>query len=98
PGAAPSAPLRIRRLFVLGSRPADAITLQPVSGHAKVAAVVRGTYRRRMSIALGRRSAHFAQCVAVGQRIPIVAVERQQDLASLARLVDALENDLRTGP
>jgi len=63
----------------------------------KVTAVVRGTDRRRMSIALGRRSEHFAQCVAVARRIEIVEVDRPRDLNALHRLGDALEAD-RRGP
>jgi hypothetical protein len=95
PGAAPPAPLPIRRMFLLTGRPSEAIRLRPLAGHAKVTAVVQGTYRRRMSVALGRRSAHFAQCVAVGQRIQIVAVDRLRDLDALGQLVDALEDNLR---
>ena len=97
PGVAPLAPLHLRRMFLLADRPSDTISLRPLAGPAKVTAVVRGTYRRRMSVALGRRSAHFAQCVAVGQRIEIVEVERPRDLDALHRLVDALEGDVR-GP
>lgn len=95
PGAAPPAPVRIRRMFLLTGRSADAISLRPLDGAAKVAAVVRGTYRRRMSVALGRRSAHFALCVAVARRIEVVAVDRPRDLDALHRLVDALQADLR---
>jgi hypothetical protein len=95
PGVLPPTPLRIRRMFMLAHRPAETITLRLLSGPDKVTAVVRGTYRRRMSVALGRRSAHFAQCAAVGQRIEIVAVDRPRDLDALPRLVDALEDNLR---
>ena len=97
PGAAPQAPLRIRRMFLLSSHPAETIGLRRLDGSARVTAVIRGTYRRRLSVALGRRSAHFAQCVAVGQRIQIVAVDRGGDLDSLGQLVDALEANLREG-
>jgi hypothetical protein len=95
PGAAPPAPVPIRRMFLLTDRPAATISLRPLDGPAKVTAVVRGTYRRRMSVALGRRSAHFALCVAVARRIEIVDVDRPRDLDRLHRLVDALEADLR---
>jgi hypothetical protein len=96
PGGALAAALRIKRMFLLADRPAESIQLRRLAGHAKVAAVVRGTYRRRMSVALGRRSDHFAQCVAVGRRIEIVAVDRPRRLDALPQLVDALEHDCRT--
>jgi hypothetical protein len=95
PGAAPPAPLRIRRMFLLADHPSDTIRLRPLDGPAKVTAVVRGTYRRRMSDALGRRSAHFALCVAVAQRIDIVEVHRPRKLDTVHALVDALVADLR---
>jgi hypothetical protein len=97
PGAPPPAPVPIRRMFLLTDRPSDTIRLQPLNGPDKVTAVVRGTYRRRMSVALGRRSAHFAQCVAVAKRIEIVEVDHPRDMDALPTLVDALEADLR-GP
>jgi hypothetical protein len=97
PGDVPPAPVPIRRMFLLSDRPSDSIRLRSLTGPAKVTAVVRGTYRRRMSVALGQRSAHFAQCVAVARRIEIVEVDRPRELASLHRLVDALEANLR-GP
>lgn len=97
PGRAPATALRIRRMFLLGDRPSTTISLRPLAGPDKVTAVVRGTYRRRMSVALGRRSAHFAQCAAVGQRIEIVAVDHPRQLDALNGLVDALEDDLRDG-
>jgi hypothetical protein len=94
-GEVPPAPVPIRRMFLLTDRPCDTIRLRSLSGPAKVTAVVRGTYRRRMSVALGRRSEHFAQCVAVARRIEIVEVDRPRDLNALHRLVDTLEADLR---
>lgn len=94
-GELPPTPLRIRRIFMITHRSAEAITLRTLTGHASIAAIVRGTYRRRLSAALGRRSAQFAQCAALGRRIGIVAIERPRDLDALPRLVDAVEDNLR---
>jgi hypothetical protein len=91
-------PLRVRRMFLITDAHADAIVLRPLAGPDKVTAVVRATYRRRMSIALGRQSAHFEQCAAVGQHLSIVAVDRPRALDALGELVEALEENLRSGP
>lgn len=97
-GAASPAPLRVRRMFLITDAHAQAIVLRPLTGADKVTAVVRATYRRRMSVALGRQAAHFEQCAAVGQHLSIVAVDRPRALDALGELVEALEDNLRRAP
>lgn len=97
PGAAPLAPLRLARMFMLSTRTAEAIALRDFTGRSKVAALLKATYRRRMLIALGQRATHFAQCTALGRCIPVGAVDRPPHLDGLQRLVDVLEDDIRAG-
>lgn len=95
PGPAPLAPLCLARIYSLaaGARPVAALT--PVMGRAKVRALMRDTYRRRMLVALGRRDAHFAQCAALGHGVPVMRVERTARLEDLVHLVTLLEEDIR---
>jgi hypothetical protein len=95
PGALPPAPLRIGRIFVLTNRVADVITLTELTGGARVATIVKETYRRTMMSSLGLDNQHYGLCAALGRRVPIVQVDRPFLLGDLRRLVQALEHDIR---
>lgn len=95
---APTVPARLALMFVLNTRPVDAIRLRPLAGRAKVAALLRETYRRRMLAALGGHTAHFSQCTELGRRLQVVEVDRPTRLDAIDQLADVLEDRIREAP
>jgi hypothetical protein len=97
PGAGLSAPLPVALIFLLTTKLSERIELQPMTGRAKVKALLRETYRRRMSAALGQRNSHFAQCTALGSHVRMVRVQRPFHLSGIAELTGVLEREIRAG-
>jgi predicted ATPase len=97
PGAGLSATLPVALIFLLSTKLADRVELQSLTGRAKINALLRETYRRRMSAALGHRTSHFKQCAALGSRVRMVLVHRPLYLSGISRLADVLEREMRAG-
>lgn len=79
----------------ISSRDAPAIELIELARHRRVAALVRDTYRRGIVVALGRRAAHFEQCLAFAPRIPVFALSRPRGLDHIETTIDRIITRLR---
>ena len=84
------APLAVRGLFLLATGNGDSATIQPASGSAAFAGVVRNTYRRRLVRALGFQRRHFRMVQVVVRHAPIVRVRRPRDGFRLDTLADRI--------
>ncbi len=92
------APVPIDRIFVFEGPPGEVPALRRITGAARVPAVAAGTYRRPISLALGQSRTHFGLCVAVGTRVPVVALRRTTRLADLPQLVQLVRAELAVAP
>lgn len=86
--------LPLNRLYLLSVSPVPAITLTPLTGAAKVAALITHTYHAGFLQGLGKRPDHFKQCNAVALGLPVIQVVRPKEPFLLRELVDCVREDL----
>ena len=85
--------LPLSRLYVLGSRDADAIELTPLEGSQRFMALMDHTFRSSYLAGLGVRASHFRRVVATAQATPVIAVRRPESSSSVGQLVARLVSD-----
>jgi hypothetical protein len=85
--------LPLKRLYVLGVSDAGEIEVAPMSGSAKVAAIIRNTYHLGFVKGLGKGPDHFKLCNALAARLDVRKVTRPREPYLLEELANALEAD-----
>lgn len=90
----PVHPIPVRRIFVLTPelvRLHEGVTVNHLRGRAKVAALLRETYRFRLVGGLGTSERHLELCQAVGRTTPVEVVRRALHPSHLPGTVQLLE-------
>ena len=85
--------LPLKRLYVLGISDAGEIEMAPMSGSAKLTAIISHTYHLGFLKGLGKGPEHFRQCNALAERLTVKKVTRPREPYLLEELADALEAD-----
>jgi hypothetical protein len=91
----PKEPLPIRRLYVLEQGPVPEI--EAVPPREAFAHLVRHSYVNRLLQKMETSAAHFNQCVKLLNYVPVLRLKRPQDLSTLPRVVQLLEEDMISG-
>ena len=71
-------PTHLKVIFEILPAAAEKMTIEEIKGSAKVEIVVKNTYRRFMTKAMGLKEWHFHQCVAVADKTKIYRITRPQ--------------------
>ena len=85
--------LPLKRLYVLDISDAGEIEVVPMSGSAKVAAIIRNTYHLGFVKGLGKGTEHFRLCNTLAEKLTVKKVTRPRDPYLLEELADVLEAD-----
>lgn len=91
-------PAPVSHVYILRSHNGNEITLEPVTGHGRVAFLVRNTYRRNFLDGLGGKELHFRACVELARQAKVVKVARPMHGFQIAELTDRIEADLHASP
>ena len=92
-GAAATAPIPIRWLYVLGSHREDSVQIAPVRGIDSFKLLQENLYRARILRALSPLPEHLALCGRLASEVRIARVKRPEKGFALEALVDALLAD-----
>jgi hypothetical protein len=87
-------PAPVSHVYLLHAHNRDDVTLTPVTGRAKLAFLLRNTYRRNFLDGLGGKEDHFEGCVALSRHAEIVSVMRPRADFRIDELRDHIEEDL----
>ena len=90
--AAPLPPMPLRAVILLEA--GDALSLAVMSGSTATATLVANSFRGQLVSPMQRQAAHFAQCVALARRVPVLRLVRPWDLARIDEVADLLRDRL----
>jgi hypothetical protein len=88
-----SAPLPIKKIYILSPQNQGEISISPLKGMAKFNALKNHTYRRKFIDGLGNEAIHFKTAGDIGQKVPVLLVQRPRKPFLLNQLADLLEED-----
>ncbi|MFZ0427366.1 MAG: hypothetical protein WAO20_04555, partial [Acidobacteriota bacterium] len=94
-GSDVEAPLPLTRLYVVCLSDDDRFSLEPLTGSAKLQALLENTYRVQYLEGLGRQSDHFRLCAQLGRSISVRRLSRPRKTFDLQRLQQLIEEDWR---
>lgn len=89
-------PRPVRAFYILSPCDQDGISLERLTGGAKLPALVANTYRLHFLEGMGCRKRHFHYCRELASRISCTTVRRPREPFLLDDLVDRLLEDLAT--
>lgn len=101
PGGALPDPFPVSRIFVLTPemvRLDEEVEVRPLRGRAKVAALLRETYRFRLVAGLGRSGRHLRLCHELARSTPVALLRRAIHPSHLSRSVAMIEGAVRQPP
>lgn len=90
-----TAPLPVRKLYILRATNQPDIQLTPVEGPQRLNALKQQTYRFHFVDGLAAKPAHFRAALALAQQATVTRVTRPEGVFRLTELVDRLEADFR---
>ncbi len=94
-GSDVEAPLPLTRLYVVCLSDDDRFSLEPLTGSAKLQALLENTYRVQYLEGLGRQPDHFRLCAQLGRSISVRRLSRPRKTFDLQRLQQLIEEDWR---
>lgn len=89
----PAEALPLHAIYVLTPGTCNELKLTPLSGFAKLQALIDNTYRLHFLSGMGLLDWHFSQVSLLANHITVSRVERPMDSYLLKELVDLLESD-----
>lgn len=84
----------LRAFYELAIDRLASLTLEPISGAARIAALARTTYRDRLPAQMGFAQAHFAQIGAVARHTRMARIVRPEEPWSALDIADLVAKDL----
>ncbi len=90
-----TAPLPVRKLYILRATNQPDIQLTPVEGPQRLNSLKQQTYRFHFVDGLAAKPAHFRAALALAQQATVTRVTRPEGIFRLTELVDRLEADFR---
>ena len=86
-------PLRLTRIYALSYSDDDSLSLEPLEGGRKLAALIENTYRFQYLHGMDRRPDHFRLCARLGESVTLRRVRRPRRRFLLKRLMRLIERD-----
>lgn len=90
--------LPLKKIYVLRRSHENRLSITPVERIGAVRALKNHTYRFGLLESLGKQRQHFAQVVALAERVPLAIVARPLGEFRLEELLSAIETDIRLDP
>ena len=85
--AQPEQALPLRAIFVLGADGPE-VRARTLQGFSAIEALAANTYRASFLPMIGDPSAHFAMCLKIAQRVPILELQRPWDCGRIEETMD----------
>ncbi len=89
-----SAPLPVKKIYLLRPHDQDELGLRPVEGPRKLGILRNHTYRFGFLAGLDRQAEHFQQALKLAQQAPVSIVVRPSNAFRLDELVKMIETDM----
>ncbi len=87
-------PVLLHSICVLSVQESDHITIEPVTGMAKLDVLIKNTYRYNYVAAQGLAPQHFKQCTAAASKINIFSIKRPKNGFMINELARAVETNI----